>query len=202
MKHIQNQNRPPRGAELHRVARDYFDYCGDVSIDDGRRFLQRTDRSWDLIIVDAFAGGNPPWQLYTKEAFALYHQHLNPGGAVVLNFIGSHLDPGQRSALEAIVNTARAVFPIVDVYPDPWKPGDYPTRNIFIAASETPRRVSLQPGDPMGATSIMEALGRSTPVDVMRARILTDGLAPLEPMVRHTAQILLSRIANSSRSTF
>jgi predicted membrane-bound spermidine synthase len=67
-------------AEVHRVARDYFDYSGDVSIDDGRRFLQRADRNWDLIIVDAFAGGNPPWQLYTKEAFMLYRRHLNPGG--------------------------------------------------------------------------------------------------------------------------
>jgi spermidine synthase len=180
--------------EVHRVARDYFDYTGDVTIDDGRRFLQRTDRIWDLIVVDAFAGGNPPWQLYTKEAFSLYRRHLNPGGAVVLNFIGSHLDPGQRGALEAVVATARAVFPTVDVYPDPWESEEYPTRNIFLAASLAPRRESLHPGDPMKATSISEALARSRPADVLPARILTDGSAPLEPLVRRTAQILRNRI--------
>jgi spermidine synthase len=181
-------------AEVLRVARDHFDYTGDVAIDDGRRFLQRSDRSWDLIIVDAFSGGNPPWQLYTKEAFTLYRRHLNPGGAVVLNFIGSHIDPGQRGALEAVVATARSVFPVVDAYPDPWEPDDYPTRNIFLAASLAPRREGLHPGDPLEASSITEALARSRPADVSPGRILTDGSAPLEPLVRRTAQILRNRI--------
>ena len=181
-------------AEVYRVARDYFDYTGDVTIDDGRRFLQRTDRSWDLILVDAFAGGNPPWQLYTTEAFTLYRRHLNPGGSVVLNFIGSHLDPGQCGALEAVVTTARVVFPTVDAYPDPWEPDESPTRNIFIAASLASRRERLHPGDPMKASSITEALGRSRPAEVMPGRILTDGSAPLEPLVRRTARILRNRI--------
>jgi spermidine synthase len=179
-------------AEIHRVARDYFDYSGEVIIDDGRRFLQRTDRSWDLIIVDAFSGGNPPWQLYTKEAFALYRDHLNPGGAVVLNVIGSHLDPGQRGALEAVVTTAR-VLPW-GRHPDPWEPEEHPTRNIFLAGSLAPRRESVHDGDPVKASSITEALARSRPADVMPGRVLTDGSAPLEPLVRRTAQILRNRI--------
>jgi spermidine synthase len=181
-------------AEVHRVARDYFDYTGGIVIDDGRRFLQRTNQRWDLIIVDAFAGGNPPWQLYTHEAFALYREHLNPGGAVVLNLIGSHLDPGQRIALEAVVTTARAVFPTVDAYPDPFELEDYPTRNIFIAASQAPRRERLHPGDPTETSSIVEALARSRPAAVMPGRLLTDGSAPLEPLVRRTAQILRNRV--------
>jgi len=41
------------------------------------------------------------------EVFALYAEHLNAGGIVVLNFIGSHLDPEQRGALEAVASTAR-----------------------------------------------------------------------------------------------
>jgi predicted membrane-bound spermidine synthase len=94
-------------AEVVRAARDYFGYRGEAVVDEGRRFLQRTRGTWDVIIVDAFAGGSPPWQLYTREAFALYHERLNPGGVVVLNFIGSHLDPAQRPALEAVVTTAR-----------------------------------------------------------------------------------------------
>ena len=180
-------------AEVHRVARDYFDYSGDVSIDDGRRFLQRADRNWDLIIVDAFAGGNPPWQLYTKEAFTLYRQHLHPGGVVVLNFIGNHLDPEQRGALEAVVTTAREVFTTVDAYPDPWQPNDYTTRNIFLAASLEPRREPEHPGDPMKAKSFTEALLRTRPASVAVGRILTDDAAPLEPLVRHTAQRLRNR---------
>jgi spermidine synthase len=180
--------------EIHRVARDYFGYSGDAIIDDGRRYLQRTDRSWDLIIVDAFSGGNPPWQLYTREAFRLYLRHLNPGGAVVLNFIGSHLDPEQRGALEAVVATARVVFPVADAYPDPWEPEDSSTRNIFLAASSAPRRERLHPGNPDDADSIGEALARSHPAEVASGRLLTDGLAPLEPLVRRTAEILRNRM--------
>jgi len=181
-------------AEIFRVARDYFDFAGDIIVDDGRRYLQKSDQHWDMIIVDAFAGGSPPWQLYTREAFTLYSSHLRPGGVVVLNFIGSHLEPGQRKALEAVVGTARAVFPTVEVYPDPWETGDYPTRNIFIAASGGPRRTVRQPGDPMQAGTLSHAIARSEPVSVAAGRILTDESAPLEPMVRRTTQILRNRV--------
>ncbi len=180
-------------AEVLWAARKYFAYTGDAVVDDGRRFLQRSDRTWDVIFVDAFLGGNPPWQLYTGEAFALYKSHLNVGGAVVLNLIGSHLDPLQRPALEAVVTTARAVFSTVDVYPDPWEPDDYPTRNLFIAASDRPRVMPRRAGNPVGADRLSEALARSEPIVVGPGRILADDAAPLEPLVRRTSEILRSR---------
>jgi spermidine synthase len=180
-------------AEVARLAREYFDYHGAVLIDDGRRYLQRTDHTWDVIIVDAFLGGNPPWQLFTEEAFALYAAHLNPHGVVALNFIGSHLDPTQLPALEAVVSTAQEVFPTVDVYPHPWESDDYPTRNIFIAAGLDPRREPLHPGDPDQAPTLVGAIARSTPITVADGRILTDDSAPLEPLVRRTTEILRGR---------
>jgi len=180
-------------AEVARLAREYFGYAGTAFIDDGRRYLQRSDRAWDVIIVDAFLGGNPPWQLFTEEAFALYAAHLNPQGVVVVNFIGSHLDPAQRPALESLVGTAREVFPTVDVYPHPWESDDYPTRNIFIAAGTQPRHKPLHPGDPEEAPTLAAALARSTPITVADGRILTDDSAPLEPLVRRTTEILRGR---------
>jgi spermidine synthase len=179
--------------EVVRLAREYFGYTGTVFIDDGRRYLQRNDHTWDAIIVDAFLGGNPPWQLFTEEAFSLYASHLNPRGVVVVNFIGSHIDPAQRPALEALVTTARTVFPTVDVYPHPWESDDYPTRNIFIAAAPHPRRQPPSPGDPEKAHSLTVALARSAPIAVADGRILTDESAPLEPLVRRTTEFLRSR---------
>jgi len=179
--------------EVVRAAKEYFGYRGDAFVDDGRRFLQRTSRMWDAIFVDAFLGGNPPWQLYTKEAFALYRTHLNKGGVVVLNLIGSHLDPQQRPALAAVTATARSVFPHVDIYPDPWESDEYPTRNLFIAASDAPRRVSPQAGEPQAANRLSEALARSEPIVIKDGRVLADDSAPLEPMVRRTSEILRSR---------
>jgi spermidine synthase len=180
--------------EIDRVARDYFRYGGDTILDDGRRYLQRTERRWDLIIVDAFSGGNPPWQLYTREAFELYRGHLHPGGTMVLNFIGDHRDPTQLGALKAVVGTARSVFPVVDTYLDPWEPESSTTRNIFMVASDAPRREPLHPGNPEQADNIREALARSRPAELRSGRILTDGSAPLEPLVRRTTDILRNRI--------
>jgi spermidine synthase len=182
-------------AEVVRTAHDYFGYNGEVVVDDGRRFLQRTSGTWDVIIVDAFAGGSPPWQLYTQEAFALYQAHLNPGGVVVLNFIGSHLDPEQRPALEAVVSTARQVFTTVDVYPNPWAAADYPTRNIFIAAANAPPRAGRrEQGDPSAADTLSAAIARTRPIEVGEGRVLTDDSAPLEPLVRRTTEILRNRV--------
>jgi spermidine synthase len=182
-------------AEVVRVARDYFAYHGEVIVDDGRRFLQRTRETWDVIIVDAFAGGSPPWQLYTMEAFALYREHLNPGGVVVLNFIGSHLDPAQRPALEAVVSTAQQEFSTVDVYPSPWDSDDYPTRNIFIAAATVPiDPARREEGDPLTADTLSAAIARSRPIEVAEGRVLTDDSAPLGPLVRRTTEILRNRV--------
>jgi len=108
-----------------------------------------------------------PGRSIRKEAFALYRDHLRPRGSVALNFIGNHLDPGQRGALETVVSAARAVFPTVDVYPDPWEPGKSTTRNLFIVASRAPRRERLHPGDAESADIIKEALARSRPVEVV-----------------------------------
>jgi len=127
------------------------------------------------------------------EVFALYAEHLNAGGIVVLNFIGSHLDPDQRGALEAVAGTAREVFPTVDVYPDPWEPDDYPTRNIFIAAAFATRQEPRHQGNPMDAGTLSQAIARMEPIGVEKGRILTDDAAPLEPLVRRTTEYLRSR---------
>ena len=79
------------------------------------------------------------------------------------------------------------------MYPDPWQPDDYTTRNIFLVASLKPRHEQEQAEDPVKAKSLTKALLRTHPTDVAVGRILTDDAAPLEPLVRHTAQMLRNR---------
>ena len=176
--------------EIVRLAREYFDFRGKAVTADGRRYLQRNDRKWGLIFVDAYLGNSPPWQLYTHEAFMLYRDRLRPGGAVIVNFIGSHLDQEQLSALQAVVATAGEVFSSVDVYPDPWEPDDSPTRNIYIAAADHHRIEPRHAGDSRLAPSLGEAIARSQPFPVDKGVILTDEVAPLEPLVQRTAEYL------------
>ncbi len=57
----------------------------DVFEMDGRRYLQNCRERYDIIVFDAFGGGNIPFQLVTEEAFGLAADRLEPGGLLVLN---------------------------------------------------------------------------------------------------------------------
>lgn len=57
----------------------------DVFEMDGRRFLQESRERYDMIIFDAFGGGNIPFQLVTEEAFGLASARLEPHGVLVIN---------------------------------------------------------------------------------------------------------------------
>ena len=52
---------------------------------DGRRFLRESGEMYDIVLFDAFGGGNIPFQLVTREAFDLAALRLRPGGILVLN---------------------------------------------------------------------------------------------------------------------
>ena len=71
-----------------RYAHDYFRLDPSnarIFEMDGRRFLRESDEMYDIILFDAFGGGNIPFQLVTLEAFDLAALRLRPEGILVLN---------------------------------------------------------------------------------------------------------------------
>ncbi|MBI3891102.1 MAG: fused MFS/spermidine synthase [Candidatus Wallbacteria bacterium] len=84
----------------------------DVHVMDGRIFLARSERKWDLIMGDAYRQPYIPFHLATREYFQLVRDHLAPGGLMSIN-VGS---PSLESPVATrIVNTVSAVFPRVSV---------------------------------------------------------------------------------------
>jgi predicted membrane-bound spermidine synthase len=75
---------------------------------DGRPFLELTDETYDLIIVDAYHQPYIPFYLATREFFQAVREHLRPGGVVALNVAGV---PGDERLSEAIGSTLLAEFP-------------------------------------------------------------------------------------------
>jgi spermidine synthase len=57
----------------------------DVAIQDGRVYLTKTDKTFDIILVDAYRGPFVPFHLLTTEFYKLLAQHLKPGGVAVQN---------------------------------------------------------------------------------------------------------------------
>ncbi len=77
----------------------------EVSLGDGRLSLEReTGGPFDMLVVDAFSGDSVPVHLLTKEAFALYFQHLKPGGMLVANISNAYLN------LEPVMAQAASYF--------------------------------------------------------------------------------------------
>lgn len=108
-----------------------------VEVEDGRRFLARLDRRWDVIVLDAFYADSIPFHLTTVEFLELARSRLAPGGVVVTNMIGTLGGSGSR-LFRSFVRTYRSVFPTVVVHPV-FLAGDRDQatlRNIILVAGE------------------------------------------------------------------
>ncbi len=61
----------------------------EVQQGDGRNLLEKElrngSRGFDLLVLDAFSGGQIPWHLLTVEAMATYFGHLAPEGILVVH---------------------------------------------------------------------------------------------------------------------
>jgi spermidine synthase len=78
---------------------------------DGRVFLTRNRKHYDLILIDAFHGGYVPFHLLTKEFYTLIKQRLAPGGAAAFN-----VHDGSKLYASTLL-TLGSVFKSTDLYP-------------------------------------------------------------------------------------
>lgn len=76
-----------------------------VTTADARAYLRSTDKRYDLIAIDTYRQPYIPFQVTTREFFALVRSHLTPGGAVALNVARV---PHDRGLLRAIAATLRS----------------------------------------------------------------------------------------------
>ncbi|MGH1488084.1 MAG: fused MFS/spermidine synthase [Acidimicrobiales bacterium] len=102
--------------ELDPVVRDVSDDVfgpldNGTVVQDGRRYITESpDETFDIVIIDAFAGPRyvPP-HLTTKEFFDQVDRVLAPGGTMYMNMISTVSGPGS-GPFEAVSSTADASF--------------------------------------------------------------------------------------------
>lgn len=89
---------------MEPIARRYFGFkpTGGVFLEDGRRYLERGGRAYDLIVYDAFTGDRHPSHLFTVEGLLAAKRRLAPGGVAAFNVIGYARGPraGLKSGFE------------------------------------------------------------------------------------------------------
>jgi len=82
---------------------DYFSFLSDSQADitvvpgDARISLEGElarghAQNFDVLVLDTFSSDSIPVHLVTKEAFALYLEHLAPGGIIAAHITNLHLD--------------------------------------------------------------------------------------------------------------
>lgn len=122
-----------------RMAETYFSYQAPphhhVHVKDARAFLQATDRTYDLIWVDAFARHMVPFHLTTVEFFAELRAHLAPNGIVAVNLASSG-EGGDLLRANAVVHTMRRSFLKVESFAvkGPWKSTQTRAENLIFFA--------------------------------------------------------------------
>ncbi|MCZ2126702.1 MAG: fused MFS/spermidine synthase [Anaerolineales bacterium] len=101
----------------------------NVIVGDGRLNLDRSQKKYDIIAVDAYRPPYIPPHMTTLEFFQICAAHLNDDGVLTLN-VGS--TPGDRRLIDGLATTMAQVFPSIHIM-------DIPnTLNTMIYATMRP----------------------------------------------------------------
>lgn len=178
--------------DMVRAAKEQFGYAprGEVFVEDGRVYAERTARRYDAMIVDAFGSESPPYHLFTRESFSSMKRALQPGGVLAVNMVSAVSAPGNEAWL-SVYKTLSEEFSDVRAYVGSDRYRDI--GNVLVFASDGPLELKKLP-------KLREAAGadiklmlsqqlRPTAADLERATLLTDDYAPLEFLLARTAAI-------------
>jgi spermidine synthase len=163
------------------VAREFTGFAetddNRVEIADGRRFLARSQKLWDWIVLDAYVRKSQiPPHLTTVEFFTLVRSRLTPDGAFAANLSGS------SEFVRHVSMTITAVFPNSTFWPVGSK------GNVVCVASVRGTAlasdvVAIPAVDILRKNEVDLADLASEPhqtLDLDRAAVLTDDFAPTE----------------------
>jgi spermidine synthase len=166
-----------------------------VAVEDGRRFLAKDTRRWDVIAIDTFYADAIPFHLFTREFVELVHERLAPGGTIVINLIGSLTGDSSR-LVRSIVRTYRQVFPSVilhPVYENDLDKAPEALRNIMLIATDKPlprvdfleQRWNELKTTHVRAPDLLNAIRDrwETDIPVNDVPVLTDDYAPTDALL-------------------
>lgn len=121
--------------DVVETARRFFDVEASdgltVHVGDGRQFLRETDRTYDLIVLDAFQAGRAPSRLTTVEFLRLTRDRLSADGVLFANLVSAPDGPFS-GFYRAECETLASVFPRVYSFPTV---GGFLPQNIEVVAT-------------------------------------------------------------------
>ena len=180
--------------KVNWVARRYFG-AGDnprmrLITADGRPFLERTSKRYDLVVVDAYRQPYVPFYLATTEFFRLALKHLRPGGAIALNVATT---PHDHKLSRAVGTTLLTAFPRA------WRWRALRFNDVLFALREPVTRAELErrAARSRGKVALLLPLLRSR-LSPLRpeGRPLSDDRAPVEWL---TDRMIVNEVGHGGR---
>jgi len=106
--------------DIPEIAREFFFAPLDDPrlasvVADGRRFVEETGETFDVIAVDVLTGPEIPFHLCSREFFETAGRKLSRGGILGANFVLRD-DAGDDSFQSAFVSTVLSVLPFAKLY--------------------------------------------------------------------------------------
>jgi spermidine synthase len=162
------------------VAQKYFDFdpaAVHITIGDGRFYINKSQKHYDTIVLDAFLGDSSPSHLMTREAFSEMARLLGPDGVLVINSFGD-FRPGRDFFLSSLDKTLRAVFKNVNIHASG-------NGNVFFAASQRDLKLNLRPNRQLPDENDLPsefnmATSLAPPPNPAAGKILTDDYNPVD----------------------
>ena len=92
------------------LAKSHFGYQGKAVAADGLAYLEKNAATFDLLLMDAFVGTDPPPALVTPTALRLMRARTAAGGVTALRLVGSPADRPVVRILTDLRRTRDSVF--------------------------------------------------------------------------------------------
>ncbi|MFA6290287.1 MAG: fused MFS/spermidine synthase [Victivallales bacterium] len=175
--------------DIPDIAEKYFAFKKDgrmnISIGDGRDFINRTNEKYDIVFIDAYSATNIPFQLTTTEFYRKVRDSLAPTGIMTANIANL----GKPKFISSELKTVLGVFPNLAVFIC----GNLTNYILFAPVNgkldnselkeralkiETEKNLNLQMCDMIDTRMSEDELRKMTD----NAEILSDDFAPVETM--------------------
>ncbi|MFA5051547.1 MAG: fused MFS/spermidine synthase [Patescibacteria group bacterium] len=170
--------------KLTELAREYFNLPDNPRLttygEDGRTFLNRTDKKYDVFFGDAFRSlYSIPFELTTIESVQKTYDILNDNGVAIIN-VASAITGTRGEFLRAEYRTFSEVFPQVYVFAvrDPQRP-DVP-QNLILVAIKSDTQPAWSDSNQELNDYLAHRYTGLIPTDIP---VLTDDHAPVEYLI-------------------
>ena len=181
------------------VAKRFFDFRPEkchITFDDGRHYLNRCRKKYDVVVLDAFLGDSSPSHLMTREAFTAIRGVLKPGGVLVINCFGE-IEEGRDFFASSINRTLKTVFTGVHLH-------TVARGALFFAASDHAmpafaREPDLSLVHPEIQPDVEALLHSHLDTSPEHGMVLTDNYNPVEFYDAHNREQVRRRLALAAK---